>query len=108
MTKAADKPLGAFINLESTGPGGPDYVFQHTGVYGSSHEAACMQTSRIYSVLLGPARPSIRWPVGLEFRCRLWLWHASPEGTALFNPNPIILNPKPFTLQASGGCFRHT
>ena len=26
-----DQPLGAFINLESTGPGGPDYVFQHTG-----------------------------------------------------------------------------
>lgn len=26
-----DKPLGAFINLESTGPGGPDYVFQQTG-----------------------------------------------------------------------------
>ena len=23
--------VGAFINLESTGPGGPDIVFQHTG-----------------------------------------------------------------------------
>ena len=23
--------LGAFINLESTGPGGPAYLFQHTG-----------------------------------------------------------------------------
>lgn len=28
-----DQPLGAFINLESTGPGGPDYVFQHTGAW---------------------------------------------------------------------------
>lgn len=26
-----DKPLGVFVNLESTGPGGPDYVFQQTG-----------------------------------------------------------------------------
>lgn len=26
-----DKPLGVFMNLESTGPGGPDYVFQQTG-----------------------------------------------------------------------------
>ena len=26
-----DRPLGAFMNLESTGPGGPDYVFQQTG-----------------------------------------------------------------------------
>ena len=25
------RPLGVFLNLESTGPGGPDYVFQHTG-----------------------------------------------------------------------------
>ncbi len=24
--------LGAFINLESTGPGGPAYLFQHTGI----------------------------------------------------------------------------
>ena len=23
--------LGAFINIESTGPGGPDILFQHTG-----------------------------------------------------------------------------
>ena len=27
-----ERPLGLFLNLESTGPGGPDYVFQHTGV----------------------------------------------------------------------------
>jgi hypothetical protein len=26
------RPLGVFLNLESTGPGGPDYVFQHTGL----------------------------------------------------------------------------
>ena len=25
------KQTGAFINLESTGPGGPAYLFQHTG-----------------------------------------------------------------------------
>ncbi len=25
------RDLGAFINLESTGPWGPDVVFQHTG-----------------------------------------------------------------------------
>ena len=25
------KNLGAFINLESTGPGGPDVIFQYTG-----------------------------------------------------------------------------
>lgn len=31
MEKYAHRPLGAFINLESTGPGGPDFVFQHTG-----------------------------------------------------------------------------
>ncbi len=24
--------LGAFINIESTGPGGPDILFQHTGI----------------------------------------------------------------------------
>lgn len=28
---ANTRPLGAFINLESTGPGGPDYLFQHAG-----------------------------------------------------------------------------
>lgn len=30
QSKWVDK-LGAFINLESTGPGGPAYLFQHTG-----------------------------------------------------------------------------
>ena len=31
------RPLGVFLNLESTGPGGPDYVFQHTGSVSSSN-----------------------------------------------------------------------
>ena len=31
FTQKYDKPLGVFVNLESTGPGGPDYVFQQTG-----------------------------------------------------------------------------
>lgn len=29
------KDLGAFINLESTGPGGPDIIFQYSGVPGA-------------------------------------------------------------------------
>lgn len=38
------KDLGAFINLESTGPGGPDVIFQYSGTSclrrGDSHAVA--------------------------------------------------------------------
>ena len=31
VERAAGVQVGVFINLESTGPGGPDVLFQHTG-----------------------------------------------------------------------------
>ncbi len=41
-----DRPLGAFINLESTGPGGPDYLFQHTGGSAAGMHAHRQRKSR--------------------------------------------------------------
>ena len=35
--------VGVFINLESTGPGGPDVLFQHTGKHQTpQQEKRCM------------------------------------------------------------------
>ena len=31
LSESCELQVGVFINLESTGPGGPDVVFQHTG-----------------------------------------------------------------------------
>lgn len=38
-----DRPLGAFMNLESTGPGGPDYVFQQTGKRAMPLSTCCLE-----------------------------------------------------------------
>lgn len=58
-----DKPLGVFMNLESTGPGGPDYVFQQTGklYFESQHldQAACL---------------CVKTCTCLQ-ACRQWSWH---------------------------------
>ena len=38
--------VGAFINLESTGPGGPDVVFQHAGDWTIQEYAAAAKHPR--------------------------------------------------------------
>ena len=38
--------VGAFINLESTGPGGPDVVFQHAGDWTIQEYAAAAKYPR--------------------------------------------------------------
>ncbi len=46
--------LGAFINLESTGPAGPDVLFQHTGARGPPPPASPC-TARVLASLWSAA-----------------------------------------------------
>lgn len=54
-----------FINLESTGPGGPDVVFQHTGALPGYQELAaliCMPSEQMSSIILRLMPSSLHAP----------------------------------------------
>ena len=80
-----DRPLGAFINLESTGPGGPDYLFQHTGTYhNSSPSDSCFNRLQIsHPVQTVNEDPQHTYHT---------IYHPSKHGNLL---NPLV---KPVTL----------
>ena len=66
-----------FINLESTGPGGPDVVFQHTGTLPDYQELAaliCMPSEQMSSIILRSMRSSLHAPC-LQVWLHLVHWH---------------------------------
>lgn len=64
--------LGAFINLESTGPGGPAYVFQHTG-------KLCFKKLKVHIPLLSASMSC--QSTGLVISC-IWCEAAVLDGFA--------------------------